>query len=162
LRTNRLAEKSIYLSKKPGPKPVPTYWVEPVRLRPDFCEVKKKQYKRGLPRGSTGYGIEFHTTRTLNSCKVLQGTYNVLTDMQILSIDMTVNDYRDVLHRYNRLRRFFLSEVDIFGTSRVVRQYLKVISITLRLTKRHLRCRDSHSMADRDTRKSIGCISSDI
>jgi hypothetical protein len=76
-----------------------------------------------------------HSTRTLNVAELLKGTFDTLTDLQRLCCCFSVTAGKSVLQTYHRIQRFFSNRKDIFGSSKFVKQMLRVISITLRIAR---------------------------
>jgi len=110
------------------------HWLEPFRTRSDYCVVRKKFYKKGVNESPTGCGIEFLDPRSLNTAKVLKGTFDVLTLTRIMISEESQYWWKSAKRVYQSVQSFFSKREDVFGTSKFVRQMLGIISITMRIT----------------------------
>jgi len=121
--------------------------VEPERLPADFCEVRKKKYTKLAPSKGTGIPVPQAQLGTLYVAKLSKSVFDAVVCTQLLVVNAyKPSEIRIAKQAYHRVRDFLSNGRDLFGDSRFVRQSLKSLSITLRLTtKRYQRYQDDLS-----------------
>lgn len=122
--------------------------MEPERLPADFLEVRRKRYCRLSPSKDTGIEVPEELLGSKVVGTVCKYTFDSLIYTHLLCRNVYDSHELKVAKRsYHETRRYFASKKQVFGTSRFVRQTMKVISITLRLSEGYLRYRDRHTSA---------------
>jgi len=134
--SNGIAPVPLLLTSKRLRKPriKQAYWAEPFQVPDDYCVVKKKKYAKGV-YSTYGRGIQCLTTRSLNTASVLNETNTVLTLTYRMFLEENVTCIQSAKRMYHVLQKFFSNRENVFGTSKFVRQYLRVLSIMLRMAK---------------------------
>lgn len=144
--TGKLHESSglveIDRAVRRSPTARPSVLVHKVRLEPTVRDHGYTVARYGLwrklsPRGRSG--IEFQTPITLNDSRYLYEITRSLTDLTRLSLSVERKwEITNAVRMYHDLRLYFLSQGGVFK-SMLVKQYLKVIAVNLRLAKTTLR-----------------------
>jgi len=130
--------------RKVGTPPSPVHYVEPERLPSETFCPRKKIYAQLKARG-TGFPVV--DLGSLYVAKLSKSVYDVMTNVHLLCRNAWSKDELQTAKRwYHLMRRWLSHRDDIFKNSKFVRQSLRVLSITLRLTESHLRWKDSHSV----------------
>jgi hypothetical protein len=138
--------------RKLGELPPEIHFVEPQRLPANFCERRRLQYRKLEPQSGSGIPVPVGQLGTLNVARLSKSVFDVILYTQLLCRNVyNSREKKIAVQSFHELRRFLSSRKEVFGTSRFVRQSLKVISITLRLSKRRLSCQDSYSVAMTET-----------
>jgi len=124
---------------------VDVHYVEPQSLPSQTFCPKKKVYAQIRAKGQ--HGIPVTDLGSLYVAKLLKSIYDVTTCVHLLSRNARCKREIKIAKRwFHVLLRYVSQREDIFGQSKFVRQSLKVLSITLRLTESHLRWKDAHSV----------------
>lgn len=148
VQTLRVRNRPAFQQKALGAKKADIHYVEPQRLPSQAYSPRKKIYAQIRATGTSG--IPTLDLGSLYVTKLLKSTYDVMTCAHLLCRNARVKCELIAARRwFHILRRYFSHRDDIFGNSKFVRQSLRVLSITLRLTESHLRWKDAHSVGKR-------------
>jgi hypothetical protein len=133
---------------------VDVHYVEPQSLPSETFCPRKKIYAQ--IRASSSHGIPVTELGTLYVAKLLKSIYDVTICIHLLCRNARCPREIKIAKRwFHVLLRYVSQREDIFGTSKFVRQSLKVLSITLRLTESHLRWKDAHSVGTRESGEPV-------
>jgi len=133
--------------RRTGSVPAAIHYVEPQALHPEVYDPRKKIYSQ--VKCTKGAGIPVVDPGSLYVAKISKSIYDVITCTHLLCRNAKLKcEVQTAVRWFHILRRYFSSRKDIFGDSRFVRQSLRVLSITLRLTRSHLRWKDAHSVGN--------------
>jgi hypothetical protein len=143
---NRPAFQRQY-RRKTGTAPAAIHYVEPQALPSETYSPRKKIYSQ--VRSTKGAGIPVTDLGSVYVAKLSKSVYDVITCTHLLCRNAKLKcEIKTAVRWFHTLRRYFSQREDIFGNSRFVRQSLRVLSITLRLTKSHLRWKDAHTVGN--------------
>lgn len=121
------------------------HYVEPQFLPSETYCPRKKIYTKVTASGSQ-CGIPTVDLGSLYVARVSKSLYDSVNYIQLLSRNVySQSELRIAKRWFHTFRRWYLSKIGILGTSRFLRRAVRVLSITLRLSERHLRCRESCS-----------------
>jgi len=120
------------------------HYVEPQRLPAETYSPRKKIYSQVR---ASGTGFPVRDLGSLYVAKLSKSVYDVTTCIHLLCRNARLKCEIVAAKRwFHILRRWLSLREDIFGSSKFVRQSLRVLSITLRLTESHLRWKDAHTV----------------
>lgn len=113
------------------------HYVEPRKLPSETYCVRRKIYTKIR---ATGHGIPVTDLGSLYVAKVTKGIYDaVISTHQLCCHVYTEFELKHAKHAVQILQKFISRGGELFEQSVFVRQSLRVISITLRLSERSLR-----------------------
>ena len=125
--------------RKLGSEPPRIHTVEPQRLPADFCEIKRKKYRKLKPQRGTGFRVPEELLGSLIVAKVSKSCFDtIIYVFRLCRGTYTRREFKSAKRCFHDVQRYFRLRWEFFEPSRFVRQSLKALKITFRMAERCL------------------------